>query len=309
MFDINTCKWIIWGARRPFNTFGYIHSAFERALQFMGKNVQWLEYDDDISQIDFSNTLFLSMNTVIRGMPRRQDCFYVIHNIFGDKNQRYFDDLKMLGTGVHITPNVYSKNVQVLGSDIYFESDNRSLQMRWGTDLLPHEIEANKPTKAFNSDSLLVNYIGTVDHQKMPSITRFAETCRQNGRIFNTYGGFNGGPQVTIDQHVRLIQNSYMAPALQGQDQVDTGYVSCRLFKNISAGQFGITQSKYANELFGGKLIFNENPVDLYYDARERLQSMDVKELHDLMDVVKRDHTYINKILAIETAIRTLENR
>jgi hypothetical protein len=308
-FNIETCRWVIWGAKNPFNTFGYIHAAFLRALQFMGKDVQWLEYDENMAGIDFSNTLFLSMNTVVRGMPQRKDCFYAVHNIFGDRNYSYFDGLKLLGTGVHITPNVYSKDVQILGSDIYFEPDNRSLQMRWGTDLLPHEIEANKPLRVFNSESLVVNYIGTVDYQKQPGIDGFVKACQENGIEFKTYGGFNGGEHVSIEEHVKLVKASYMAPAFQGLDQVRTGYVSCRLFKALSSGQLALTQSKYANEIFNNRLIYNEDTYRLFYDAKERLQSTSLQELHDLMDGVAREHTYLNKIDAIIQAVRILENR
>ncbi len=308
-FNIETCRWVIWSAKRPYNTFGHIHEAFFRALKHLGKDVQWLEHDNDITGIDFSNTLFLGMNTCIYGMPRRKDCFYVVHNIFGDKNFSYFDGLKLLGTGVHITPNIYSKNVEVLGSDIYFEPDNRSLQMRWGTDLLPHEIEANKPTRVFNIDSQVVNYIGTLDYQKQPGLDGFIKACKENQIDFRTYGGFNGGPHVSIEEHVRLVKSSYLAPAFQGLDQVRTGYISCRLFKNISAGQFGVTHSPFANDLFRGKLICNEDTYRLFYEAKERLQSMPLQALHNLMDIVAKDHTYINKVRAIERSVRTLENR
>ena len=239
-FDIRTAKWVIWGAsgRNGYNTFQHIHNSFYRALKHLGRQVYWLDEGDDLSQIDFHNTLFLTMNTLVKGMPQREDSFYICHNIFGDKNLPYFDDLKLVGTGVHITPNVYSKNVETLGSDIYFEPDNRSLQMRWGTDLLPHEIEANKPDRVFNEDSVVVNYIGTVDPQKQGPINDFTRACRENAIQFKTYGGFNHDEHVSVEEYVNLTKDSYMAPAFQGLDQVRTGYVSCRLFKAISAGQF-----------------------------------------------------------------------
>ncbi len=70
-----------------------------------------------------------------------------------------------------------------------------------------------------------------------------------------------------------------------------------------------MTHSKFANELFGGKLIYNEDGYQLFFEARERLECVRVEELHALMDIVARDHTYLNKISAIITAVRTLENR
>jgi hypothetical protein len=275
----------------------------------MGKDVLWLEHDERFSELDFSNTLFLSMNTVIQDLPRRDDCFYVVHNIRGDENESYFDGLPLLATGVHITPNVYSKNVEILGSDIYFEPDDRVLQMRWGADLLPHEIEANKPTRVFNSDSREINYIGTVDPLKEIAMGGFIRACLENGISFNTYGGFNKQEHVSVQEHVQLVKKSYMAPAFQGMDQVQTGYVSCRLFKAISAGQYGVTHSAYANALFGNKLIYEPDGYRLFYHARERLQDIKLEELHALMDDVAANHTYLNKVRAIEHAVRTLESR
>jgi hypothetical protein len=112
-----------------------------------------------------------------------------------------------------------------------------------------------------------------------------------------------------VEEHVRLMKESYMAPSFQGLDQVKTGYVSCRLFKSISAGQYGVTHSPYANAIFGNKLIYEPDGYKLFYEARERLESIRLEELHALMDTVARYHTYISKIKAIEHAVRTLENR
>jgi len=306
-FDINTCKWVIWGAKNSYNTFGHIHEAFLRALFYLGKDACWLDNGDDFSQVDFSNTLFITMNCVLSGMPRRKDCFYVVHNILGDPRLSYLDGLKMLAYGVHISTNKYSSDAIELTLDAFFEPAARSLQFRWGTDLLPHEIEANKPAQSFNKESRVFNYVGTVDGMKSGSIGDFAMACRENGIEYNHYGyGEKNGP-ISVEEHIRRIQESYMAPAFQGLDQVEQGYVSCRLFKNISYGQFGITHSKFANDLFGGRLIYNPDAYRLFYEARERLQNMPVKELHDLMDEVAKNHTYLNKIDAITKAVRILE--
>lgn len=306
MFDIETCKWIIWGAKSQYNTFGHVHEAFLRALKHLGKDAQWLDYGDDVSNIDFSNTLFIGMNCVLQGMPQRKDCFYVIHNIQGDPRQGYFDGLKLLPYGIHISTNRYDSRVIELAPQVFFDPVTPSLVMRWGTDLLPHEIEANKPAAAFNSESRVFNYIGTVDGMKQYYLEGFKRACAENGIEYRHYGGYSGGPIVTIDEHIRLIKESYICPAIQGRDQVEQGYVSCRLFKNISYGQMGITSSVYANELFGGKLICNPDGYRLFYDARERLQSMPVSELHNLMDEVSKSHTFLNKIDGIIKAIKML---
>jgi len=316
-FDIGTCKWIIWGAKSPYNTFGHIHGAFLRALKYLGKDVLWLDKGDDFSGVDFSNTLFLSMDCVLDGMPQHRDALYFIHNGDNPQYRKYIQDLDVIVYGVHISaqiselgcarPTQYGSNVVSLGPDIYFDLSSRTMLLRWGTNLLPHEIEANKPSRSFNSDSRVVNYIGTVDASNRNQIEGFAKACRESGIAFEYGGGYSGGTAVVSEEdHVRRIKESYLAPAIQRMDQVDSGMVPCRLFKNISYGQFGITHNAHANILFNDRLIYNPDTYRLFYEARERLQSTPVSELHSLMDEVAEKHTFLNKISAFIQAARML---
>jgi hypothetical protein len=307
-FDLSSCRWVIWGAKDGLNTFGHVHNAFLRALKFLGKEVYYLDRSDDISRMSFENTLFLSMNCVVKGMPQRKDCFYVVHNAMGDPCQEYFKGLKLLPYGVHIISNRYGYDVEEIGPDIYFDQAHRSLVFYWGTDLLPHEIEANKPDHVFNSGSREFNNIGSLDDMKRPAIEGFVRACNENGIAYHNYGGYNGGEIVSVEKHIRLIKRSYMAPAFQGADQVAQGYMSCRIFKNLSYGQMAPVHSAYANQVFGGRLIFNTDTYKLFYEARERLSVMPVEELHSIMDFVAEKHTYLNKIAGIEYAVRALEN-
>jgi hypothetical protein len=308
-FDLSTAKWVIWGAKDGINTFGHVHNAFLRALKFLGKEAYYLDRSDDISGMDFSNTLFLSMNCVVKGMPQRKDCFYVVHNAMGDPCLPYFEGLKLLPYGVHVISNRYGYDVEEIGPDIYFDREHRSLVFYWGTDLLPHEIEVNKPDRVFNKDSREFNNIGSLDDMKRPAIEGFVRACRENGIEYHNYGGYNGGEIVSVEKHIRLIKRSYMAPAFQGADQAAQGYMSCRIFKNISYGQPGIIHSAYANQVFGGKLICNADTYALFYEAREQLQSMPLAELHAQMDFVAKSHTYLNKLAGIEYAVRALEGQ
>src|SRR5208282_1383782 len=254
----------MWGAKDGLNTFGHIHEAYLRALKFLGKEAYYLDHSDDISQMDFSNTLFLTMNCVYQYMPRRKDCFYVVHNANNDPCLPFFDGLKLLAYGVHVLSNRYSDSVKEIGPDIFFDEAARVLMFYWGTDLLPHEIEANKPTRVFNSESKVFNNIGSIDNMKRGAIDNFVKACRENRIDYQNYGGYNGGRVVSIEEHIKLIRDSYLAPAFQGMDQVAQGYMSCRIFKNISYGQMGITHSAYANQVFDGRLIFNTDTYKLF---------------------------------------------
>ena len=87
-----------------------------------------------------------------------------------------------------------------------------------------------------------------------------------------------------------------MAPALQGSWQCKQGYIPCRIFKNISYGALGMTNSKTVYELFEGKIIYNESAHQLFYDAQERLKTWTLEDQFALMDLVRDKHTYLNRI-------------
>jgi len=298
-FNLDTCKWVIWGAKPPQDTFGYIHQALYRALKFLGQEVLWYDDKDYISNIDFSNTLFVALACNMKGIPKRKDCFYLIHNALGTPYMQYFEGLRVLHYGLYVSTNKFSSDIVEIAPEMFYNPAAPSLVFRWATDLLPSEIEANKPARAFNSDSRVINFVGTVYPN---TLNEFQRACRNSGIEFKRFG-----EGVSIEDNIRLTKESYFSPALQQACHVDIGYVPCRLFKNISYGQFGVTNSPWSNDLFGGKLIFNPDTYQLFHDARERLGTMKVEELHSLMDEVAQKHTYLNRIDGIIKAIRNVE--
>ena len=95
-----------------------------------------------------------------------------------------------------------------------------------------------------------------------------------------------------------------MAPAIQGAWQCVNGYIPCRIFKNISYGQWGITNNRVVYDLFKGKVIYNSDTYQLFYDAKHYIDNAPISELYELMDFVKNNHTYINRI---ETLLNFME--
>jgi hypothetical protein len=75
------------------------------------------------------------------------------------------------------------------------------------------------------------------------------------------------------------------------------GYLPCRIFKNISFGQLGITNSKHVYDLFDGNIIYNDNEYDLYFQALPELKNY--KMIQDQMLYVKENHTYVDRIKSL----------
>src|SRR6266702_4182620 len=162
MINLDTCKFIIYGFRNRYNTFGHIHEAWYRALKFKFPNREdyWVDEQSDRGDADFSNALVLSINVAdFSGLPKRTDCFYAIHNL-DERVKKHFGDLKqysMMNYGLYTSTTKLGQDDIEIGFETYLSlqqhEDYTTMVLRWGTDLFPHEIEANKPTQVFNSDS------------------------------------------------------------------------------------------------------------------------------------------------------------
>jgi hypothetical protein len=307
MINLKTCNWVVWGFKNNYNTFGHVHEAFFRALKFRfpDRQVLWIDSESDTSKVDFSNTIFLTVDVASPlGLPKRADCLYAVHNI-DKKYKDYLVGLDVLNYGVYSSMTDLGSHVKLFEDDAFYSSQPwesfASVMFRWGTDLLPHEIEANKPNRVFRSDSRVITYVGSVGGYYDTGINPFKRACGESGIYFQTVGGYGNShkPGISVEENIRLIQESYIAPAICPPYQVQMGYAPCRIFKNISYGQYGVTNSAHVNELFGNRLICNSDTYKLFYDAKDQLPQIGLKQLHALMDEVAEKHTYLNKIDAL----------
>lgn len=285
---------VIWGHKLHTHTHSYIHNAFYRAFTHLGYETYWFDNLDELSDFDFSATLFITEGQVDHKIPLRNDCQYILHNcnpskyMAIDKNnmltlQVYTDDVLNYPEFIRVAPCIYCDFI------------GRQITMPWAADLLPHEIEANKKNLASTVNFKQLYWIGTIGKGffgNIDEITPFKIACEENGISFiHTPPG-----SLDVLESMQAIQNSYLAPAIVGTWQKEIGYIPCRIFKNISYGAMGLTNSARVYELFGDRIVYNPNTYQLFYDAAERLQTLSLDELQSLMDFVKEKHTYINRI-------------
>jgi len=301
--DFNAKKFCIWGFRTGGNSFKYIHEAFYRALQHLGYRVEWMDESTDISGHDFSDTFFISMNYGIAGMPRRQDCFYAIHNVEAQAKE-YLAGYRFMNYGLYVSTMDVPSNAVEIARDTYFFPQPwekyDTCVFRWGTDLLPHEIEANKPSRVFNSESKVINYVGCSAAEWGEVLKPFSQAACEDGIIFRTLSG------VSHEDHVRLIRESHMAPAINIPYQTQVGYIPCRVFKNISYGQYPVTNNPEVSKLFFNA-VWDIDAKFLYHLARSVLPYIQLGSLHEMMDDVAKNHTYLNKIDALLTSAKLSE--
>lgn len=298
-------KFILWGHKSHYNTFYYIHHAYHRTFMHLGAQVFWFDDSDDVSKFDFSNSFFFTEGQVDAKIPIRDDCFYLLHNCYNDKWKPVIENNRAARMQTY-TDDVLKYNTTKLEDCIYADYEGKCLYFPWATDLLPHEIEANKPNIVFNKDSDTVHWVGTVGGEKFGNIDQinpFIKACQENNIKFSQV------MLISLRDNIDRIKSSYMAPTIVGAWQHEVGYIPCRIFKNISYGQMGITSSPRIYELFQHKVIHNNDTYRLFYDARNYLEQMPLSELHSLMDFVKEKHTFINRIdTAIKFCNKLLDN-
>ncbi|MBP9841082.1 MAG: hypothetical protein KBC64_01500 [Simkaniaceae bacterium] len=289
-------KVVIWGHKLHTHTHSYVHNGFFRAFQYLGYPAYWFDDQDDVSDFDFSNALFLTEGQVDLEIPLRKDGVYIIHHCSPDKYQ----GLKQVCIEVY-TDNVLKKSyLKKIEPCIYLDIVGNVIYMPWATHLFPYEIENNKQNLSQVQKQREVHWIGTLGEGVFGNFTEidpFRIACEENDISF--IAARPDGTGIEEDQHQGLITSSYLAPAIVGEWQKRVGYIPCRIFKNISYGQLGVTNSFRVYELFERKIVYNPNSYELFYDAQARSNTITLEELYELMDFVKTKHTYINRIQTI----------
>lgn len=283
---------IIWGHKLHSHTHSYIHAAFYKAFNYLGYQTWWLDNNDDISSIELENTLFITEGQVDQNMPLRNNCYYVLHNCDPNKYQILLDSDHAIHLQVY-AHKFRHNNIAEVEPFILYDIKAKTLYMPWATDLLPHEIEANKEKILNLPRKHEAVYIGTMwngtygnDERLLP----FIKACHDDKVPFKATSGVN------MDDNILLTQQALLAPAIQGKWQCEVGYIPCRIFKNISYGALGITNSETVYKLFQGKIVYNEDTYQLFFDAINRLKIWTQEEQYELMDFVKEKHTYLNRI-------------
>ncbi|CCB84978.1 putative uncharacterized protein [Parachlamydia acanthamoebae UV-7] len=285
-------KVVIWGHKLHSHTHSYIHNSFYQAFKHLGYTTYWFDDLDYVGNFDFANSLFITEGQADQNIPIRHDCQYILHNCTAPKYQALKPENWVI-LQVYTDSVLERPDAMKMEPCIYFDLVERCLYMPWATDLFPHEIEQMKQKIASQVIQKTIYWIGTVGGGEFGNQSRldpFIQACRENGIQFSQLTG------ISTEKAVDLICQSYIAPTVVGEWQEKVGYIPCRIFKNISYGKMGVTNSQRVHELFEGKIVYNADTYQLFYDAKRHLETMPLQEIYDLMDLVKTKHTYLNRV-------------
>jgi len=317
-------KVIIWGFPLYSHTHSYVHYGWYKAFKSIGYETYWFHDGQFPSDFDYSNCLFITEGYADNNIPLNSNSTYFVHmcknpSKYLSSGCRLIDiRFNVKGTKDFTYDYVLDKSkCQQLDCVTFYEqnaSDNalrekfrnnvsgyEAVYTSWATDTLPNE---------FNFDDMYIErerkvwYIGSLWSANQIEINQFKKACEDNEIEFinkNPWGDY-----ATVENHKEIIQRSYIAPDIRGSgvtcgestpqdcNHLDIGYIPCRTFKNISYGQVGSTNSKAVNDLFSGRIIYNNDPYLLFKDTENNAKNYPL--IKEQMEYVKNHHTFINRI-------------
>jgi len=311
--EIQIKKVIVWGHPLHSHTHSYIHNAFYTAFKELGYETHWFHDNMNTDHVDFANSLFITEHQVDKKIPRRNDCLYFVHFLehdnYKDVDKKCLIDLKCAFRDMKrdVSKNDILEFIPVTSKNLEFYSNvNQRLTYYtlWGTDLLPHEINENiKNLETIKSKRTKNMYF--VGQMSKPWIL-LHNMCKNSNIPFIKYGAtFNVNSQQNMDikQNQDMTQQSLISPAFQQDDQIIDTYIPCRIFKNISYGRMGITNNPMVYELFNKKIIYDENILTAVNKSLHFEENYDNELMKELMEYVRDNHTYIQRIESMKTFI------
>jgi hypothetical protein len=308
-------KIIIWGYPLHTHTHSYIHHGYYRAFKSLGHDVYWLD-SSNYRGVDFNDSLILTEHFATANLPLVKTSTYFVHYL-GNKNQyesKYLNhvdrliDLRYNADNWHDKNYDYSldrENIEKISSGTYFEKGTNYdiVYTTWATDLLPEQINLED---RFIKRSNTVHYVGTIgggrgglfDCQKapdyydtVPHIIPFYNACLEHNIDFVSNCPWLS--PISDEEMKNRIQKSYLAPDFRHDAMLDWGYIPCRVMKNISYGQLGITNSEAVYKFFNKKVIYDKNGYELFKLGVQNMNNYDL--IKEQMELVRDEHTYINR--------------
>tara|TARA_A100001388_G_scaffold76783_1_gene54816 strand:- start:7524 stop:8447 length:924 start_codon:yes stop_codon:yes gene_type:complete len=299
-------KCVLWGYPLHTDTYSYVHEGFKKALERSGHKVYWFhdkEYPDDF---DYDDCVFFTEGYADKNIPLRSSSVYYVHvcvnpqkylgnvrklidvryhqdSMDNDNYEFHHDlnDFEELETGVCID----RRESQVQGYDITY--------LAWATDLMPEEFDEDW----VNIEREKIYYhIGSVSadgrFKNAHLIQEFGQMC---AKIDVKTAWSNPWTNPLEGDVMRdLMQKSFLSPDLRNDTHKRWGTKTCRLFKTMSYGNLGLTNSPKLAEFAGPEVICKESIPELF---EEGLRHMNDKELIlRQMRHTKKHHTYVNRI-------------
>ena len=307
-------KIVFWVENKPNQTFSYIYAGMKKAFERLGCEIHWFSDQSFPSQseFDYSNCIFFVDNQgpLDHNVPIVDTGIYFAYDKFTNVN-KYLNKVRCL-----VNYRVAEFKKPISDDDRYVEIEKgvifdtqasepyNVVYFSWATNLMPEEIDLDWVNKERNNE---YNFVGTI-HAPRPNAEplhqQFIEIVKNKGISFNHYDP-NVNP-ATDEDHVGILQKSMFVPDFRPQEQKGNWYLPCRVLKAISYGCLAVSDAPYLKNFIDDSILTSENAQEIFDIGVENQNNKELI-LHQ-MEIIKRDHTYLNRcrgILKIVDQVRS----
>jgi hypothetical protein len=310
-------KVIIWGHPLYSHTHSYVHESYYKAFKYLGYDVYWFHDEDYPTDFDYTNCLFIGEGFADKNIPINEtSCYFIMYCPSPGKyaNAGKYIDVRMaafdfkdhihnysldksnaikIGPACYYEPKTQNK-VKVKNDYVDYEvEDYNKLYIGWATNLLPDEINFDD---AYICREPVIYYCGTIsphgEWQNYSNFVPFIKACQENNIPFIHNDPWSN--PLSSEDVITLTKKSLLGIDIRSTKYEQHGLLICRVFKNISYGHLGLTNSKVFNEELDGNCIYNKDTEKLFYDGLSNVDNY--KMILSAMKIVKENHTYINRI-------------
>ena len=322
MSDLKYNKVVIWGYPLYSHTASYGWEAYNKAFKHLGYEVHWFHDDDFPEDFDFSNTMFLCEGFADKKLPLNDtSCYFVWYcpdpSKYINAGVKRFVDVRMpcnnhkdhihdytfkdldttqVGPSAWVEKTSNSK-VTVKNDYVDYEIDDFTrLYINWASNLVPDEI---KEEDIYLTRENKIYFLGNLSHEGVcENASVFGPVIRECARMQMDFVWNNPWKSpITTEQLIAITKRSLIGMELRGPEHVRTDMVPERIFKNISYGHLGMSNSKAVLNALDGNLIYNEDPVTLFHEVLAQRKNWDMAKAALLF--VKENHTYVNRIKSL----------
>jgi hypothetical protein len=290
---------LIWGHPLGTHTHSWIHYGFARAFEHLGFDVHWLE--DSAKSVDRVRQLERAIVVVERQQDQhlltalRPSWLVFGHNCESEPYRAAHlvpVQVLMLDKSGYRNPRWHPEVAQEASKPaeekLSAEVDPNTIEIFWATDLLPDEIVFTP----HRDDSRDVVFVGSVWAYNRSTVKEFRRVVRSRGLKWKAY------KNVDQARHAELIRRARFAPSIQGEWQVDHGYIPCRLFKNVSYSQLAVSNNPCASAVLDEDQMVCDRDLETLVDrtleaeGNGRIDEM----VRAAQSTIRSRHTYVNRI-------------
>lgn len=317
-------KIIVWGYPLYSHTHSFIHYGWFKAFSSLGHETYWFHDKDYPADFDYRGALFITEGFADENIPLEPSATYAVH-VCKDPAKYLNCGAKLLDVRFNLKKTKdftydytldHSKTIAIDEVTRYEEktsdavlvdryrtgvSGYSALYMVWATDMLPHEINLDD---ALIARDRVVHHVGSRWSANGNELYQFQKALEKVGIGFVVHDPWQ---KVTSNEEAKaLVQRSYIAPDIRGAgptcsgstaeecNHLTNGYIPCRVFKNISYGHLGVTNSQAVKNLMQDYVVYSDDVDLLLQEATPYLK--DTCKIQEAMKYVQAYHTYYNRI-------------